>query len=166
MNTNIQFIRHHKQLDTTFADENECYNFYENQYKSSAIEKVRRKGTHDPESYFGPYLKINPGLKCPEFYQRLLCLESDRIIITKYRTGSHDLKIQAGRLTNTRRDMRLCACGNSIQTLDHVLSDCSITANLRIIHDINNRNMNEIMNNNDYIRLAALLRSIENILAT
>ena len=80
--TNIQFIRHYKQLDTTFADENECYNFYENQYKSSAIEKVRRKGTHDTESYFGSYLKINPGLKYPECYQRLLCLESDRIIIT------------------------------------------------------------------------------------
>ena len=31
VNTNIQFIRHYKQLDTTFADENECYNFYENQ---------------------------------------------------------------------------------------------------------------------------------------
>ena len=39
-NTNIQFNRHYKQLDTTFADENECYNFYENQYKSSAIEQV------------------------------------------------------------------------------------------------------------------------------
>ena len=127
---------------------------------------MRRKGTHDLESYFGPYLKINPGLKCLEFYQRLLCLESDRIIITKYRSGSHDLKIQDGRLTKTRRDMRLHACGNSLQTLDHVLSDCSITANLRIIHDINNRNVNEIMNSNDYIRLAALLRSIENILAT
>ena len=31
VNINIQFIRHYKQLDTTFADENECYNFYENQ---------------------------------------------------------------------------------------------------------------------------------------
>ena len=105
-------------------------------------------------------------VQMPRYFKQLLYLESDRIIITKYRTGSHDLKIQAGRLTNTRRDMRLCACGNGIQTLDHVLSDCSITANLRIIHDINNRNMNETMNNNDYIRLAALLKSIENILAT
>ena len=166
VNVNIQFIRHYKQLDEKFADERECYNFYVNQYQCTAIEKVRQKGTVDPDGYFGPYLQLNPNLKCPEIYQKLLCVESDRLIITRYRTGSHDLKIQAGRLTNTKRDLRLCRCGNNIQTLEHVLSNCPITANLRIIHGINNKNMKEIMNSNDYIRLASLLRSIENILTT
>ena len=161
MSTNIRVVRH---LDEKFANEIEYYNFYEYQCKYTAIEKVRQKGSADPDSYFGPYLKINQNLNCPEFYQRLLCLETDRIIITRYRTGSHDLKIQARRFTNTSRGMRFCGCGNNIQTLEHVLTNCAITTNVRRIHDINN-NMNKIMNNNDYTRLDALLRSIENILA-
>ena len=72
VSTNIQFTPHYNHLNETFANEIESYNVYEYQCKYTAIEKVRQKGSADPDIYFGPYLKINLDIDVPEFYQRQL----------------------------------------------------------------------------------------------
>ena len=78
----------------------------------------------DSNSILGTYCKINPSLKSPEMYHNLSCVESEKLIITKYRTGSHELRIQSGRLRNETRDERLCKCGTEIQTIEHMLFTC------------------------------------------
>ena len=93
-----------------------------------------------------------------------MCLENDRILITKYRTGSHRLKIQTDRWRSIPQDKRMCLCNNSIQTLQHVLCDCPLLENARRIHKITSKSVNEIMNTSEYQILATFLRTVENIL--
>ena len=59
--------------------------------------------------------------------------ESTRSIITKYRTGSHNLRIQVGRRNRENRGERLCTCGDNIQTLEHVLFNCRFTKNVNMV---------------------------------
>ena len=42
--------------------------------------------------------------------------EFERVLITRYRCGSHNLKIEKGRYDRIERNMRLCIC-QSVQTL-------------------------------------------------
>ena len=74
------------------------------------------------EGNYGVYLKINPTLTSPEFYHNYVCVESDRMILSKYRSGSHDLRIRPGRFEGLHRDLRKCL-GEQIQSLSHVIYD-------------------------------------------
>ena len=47
-----------------------------------------------------------------------------RVCITRYRTGSHNLKIESGRTPHIPRDERYCSCNTSLQTIKHVLLEC------------------------------------------
>ena len=49
-----------------------------------------------------------------------------------------------------------------VQTLEHVLCSCSLTLEVRQRHGFQNKSVGEIMNENDYGRLALMLRGIEN----
>ena len=161
---NIQYLRHYSQLDQRFGNVEECHRFYANQCKSEMIKHIQLKGGNNEENNYGPYNKINPQMVSPDFYHQILCLETDRILITKYRTGSHRLKIQTDRWRNIPQDKRMCLCNTSIQTLQHVLCDCPLLENARRIHKITSKSVNEIMNTSEYQILAAFLRTVENIL--
>ena len=52
------------------------------------------------------------------------------MLLTKYRCGAHVLKIKTGYSGQIPEQYRLCACKN-IQTLEHVLFECPITAAIR-----------------------------------
>ena len=57
--------------------------------------------------------------------------EIERIHITRFRTGSHNLLIETGRFNpGMSREMRNCSCGNDVQSLRHVLMECSIVKNM------------------------------------
>ena len=56
--------------------------------------------------------------------------KKERMLLTKYRTGSHYLHIQSGRATNIPRNQRRCKC-NEIQTLNHVIFHCMYTTRIR-----------------------------------
>ena len=56
--------------------------------------------------------------------------ESDRIIFTKYRTGSRYLKLLSGSRYDIPRDRRLCKC-KEVQSLEHVILHCIYTNNIR-----------------------------------
>ena len=118
MDKNITFLRHYKQLDRKFKDPDECYKFYVEESRSSITEKIREKHSLDISSILGTYYRINPSLISPEFYHKPICSETNRIIITQYRTGSHHLRIQTGRADDENRNARLCKkCNNDVQTV-------------------------------------------------
>ena len=59
-------------------------------------------------------------------------LEFHRVIVTRYRTGSHNLKIELGRLPpKIDVEERICKCAISIQTLKHCLLECPLLAEAR-----------------------------------
>ena len=95
----------------------------------------------------------------PDYNNNIACFELDRKIITKYRTGSHKLKIQAGRLTGEGRDHRLCSCGNDIQTLAHVLFICPLTADIRRVQEIQSTELEEFFKN-DFLKTASILKAV------
>ena len=159
---NIHFLRHYKQLDMTFNNPDECYKCYVKSFIDTSVQKVREKGLIENDSSYGLYLCINQNLLSPKMYREILCFETERLTITRYRTGSHNLKIQTGRHNNIAREMRTCICQASIQTLEHVLCSCSLTLELRQRRGFQNKSVGEIMNENDYGRLALMLRDIEN----
>ena len=80
----------------------------------------------DPDSKLGTYYRINPNLN--SYVPRpQLFLEVERIVTTRFRTGSYSLEIELGRYSNTPRDHRMCQCKLSVQTVWHIFSDCPLT---------------------------------------
>ena len=87
---------------------------------------------------------MNPNLTKPTF-NRLT--ESQRVMLTRYRTGSHNLRIEKDRfLPNSKREERLCMCGADVQTIKHVLLECNLLNDIRTrynIEDVENGIMND-----------------------
>ena len=92
--------------------------------------KIRQKAGKDENSRCGAYLLVNPQLYPPK--QRQNIFEVERIAISRYRSGSHSLRIETGRMSNplVPREERICRCNTGIQTLHHVLFECPLLAEL------------------------------------
>ena len=116
----------------------------------------------DSDSLLGTYLQTNPMLQVPNYSKEFCCNENDRKIIIRYRMGCNKLKMQTGRYSGNERNERLCICQNNIQTMTRVLFDCPFTENVRYM--INELNISELFASNDFIRIAAALKSVEKIL--
>ena len=54
-----------------------------------------------------------------------MALESECIL------KSHYLKVETGRWSRIPRNNRVCACGTSVQTEEHILLTCPLTCTLR-----------------------------------
>ena len=60
-----------------------------------------------------------------------------RVCITRYRTGSHNLRIEKDRrLPNSKREDRICACNSGVQTIKHVILHCPLLDRVREIYGI------------------------------
>ena len=90
-----------------------------------------------------------------------MCIETDRIIITQYRTGSHSLRIQTGRANQEERNARLCRCGVNVQSIDHVLFYCRYTENTRHLYNYGNLDLTQFFRNTNYMEMSDILKSIE-----
>ena len=164
IDTNTKFLRHYKALDEKFSTPEACFQFHVNQHETKISTKIQNKYDNDIDSILGTYKRINPTLVQPLFYKNICCYENDRKIITRYRTGSHDLKIQSGRLSKTDRNDRKCSCGDYIQTLKHIIFDCATTINIRRVHNITESNLETFFDNTDYVRTASILNAIEKVI--
>ena len=121
---NIPFIRHYQNLATKYTDPGSC----EIAMKDEHFEKWRRKivaAAEDGDSRLGTYYRVNPTLE--KFVSPPHLMEHERILITRFRTGSHSLAIEIGRYSNTPRMNRTCACHQSVQSIWHVLTECPLT---------------------------------------
>ena len=103
----------------------------------AAWKKKFEASLEDSDSKLGTYYRINPKLQTD--YGSRIMLETDRILLTRFRCGSHSLKIELGRYSTPRipRDQRLCKC-KQVQTLKHVLFECNLTQPIRNYNFPNN----------------------------
>ena len=127
---NLPFLKHYEKLETDFVTPQNCQDTLTRKFRDESSEKIRRKSNDDPESRLGMYMQVNPHLTPITPVENIL--ECERVVLTRYRSGSHNLKIESGRLHNPTipRDERLCRCNNGIQSLSHVLFDCPLLAEL------------------------------------
>ena len=129
---NCKYIKYYKHLEERYPSIVECKEQLTNEFKSTFETKIQA-AANDVDSRLGTYLKINPSLSKPVFTDKL---EFQRVCISRYRAGSHDLKIESGRLTGTPRDERLCVCNTGIQTISHVLLHCQLLNNIREKYEV------------------------------
>ena len=81
------------------------------------------------DSRLGTYLLVNGSLSIPDHRN---VLEFKRVLLTRYRTGSHNLRIETGRMQpRVDRENRFCKCETGIQTLTHCFLDCPLLQSLR-----------------------------------
>ena len=128
---NIPYIQHYSKLKADYRTPHECTTISSQRLHNDIAEKIRTKANEDEESRLVVYLKVNPLLIHP--LERPHRFEFERIVITRYRTGSHNLRVETGRLCNPTlpREERLCKCNTGVQTLTHYLFDCPLLNELR-----------------------------------
>ena len=79
---------------------------------------------------------MNPNLQKPNYDDMI---EFERVMTTRYRTGSHNLRIETGRRQpKEEREDRLCKCGSHVQTLSHCLLSCPLLADERERYNVTN----------------------------
>ena len=122
------YIKYYKQLQQTFTTVEQCVESLEATFKTTYERKIRTAAEADSDSRLGAYLLVNPTLVKPSYTNKM---EFQRVCVTRYRTGSHNLKIETGRNPHVPRDERYCCCNTGIQTVRHVLLDCPLLIELR-----------------------------------
>ena len=122
--------------------------------------KIRQKAAEDEKSRLGVYSQVNPQLEPPS-HNYDYNPEFERVLITRYRSGSHNLRIESGRMCNPiiPRDERLCSCNTGIQSLHHCLFDCPLLAEVRA--DYNYESIEEAFK---LPEIANLLMEVEKII--
>ena len=156
---NVHYIRHYNKIHSTFDNAQLCYKYCIDNFQVKLKQDVANKTFVYTYSILDDYVLINSSLTAPEFYNRYTLSESDRRIVTKYRCGSHFLRIITGKYNRTTIEQRLCKC-NHIQTLQHVLFQCVLTEPIR--RGINIATLGEFFK--DSLFAATKLRHMENIL--
>ena len=131
-NYNCSYIKYYKLLEQTFPDIDECGKKLITDYKSTLEMKICAAST-DIDSKLGTYLMINPALSKPSFKDKM---EFQRVCISRYRTGSHNLKIETGRTTRVPREQRLCVCNMGVQTIGHVILHCPLLDEIRAKYNV------------------------------
>ena len=157
----LPFLKHYIDLHHTFSNENECYKFYLEKNTNDIKTRLITKARDDNGGIQGTYLSISNNLESPKFYHSYIISERDRIILTKYRTGSHSLNVQSGRSNRTQRNGRMCKCNVGIQDMNHVLFQCELTQIARN-HNFHYNNLCEFFS--DVRNAPDILRTIEHIL--
>ena len=113
--SNLQYLRYYNDLQATYISPKNLEDVLTNEFRASTATKINAKSNNDAESRLGVYLQVNPNLTPP--VQRNNILEFERVLVTRYRCGSHNLKIEAGHLCNPKipREDRICKCNLGIQ---------------------------------------------------
>ena len=105
-------------------------------FRDDLQQKLLSKANVDKDSKLGAYVEVNPRCITPNLENMF---ELDRITITRYRSGSHNLMIEKGRfigMFKAPRNERLCSCNLEVQTLRHCLLVCPLLHDLREMYDI------------------------------
>ena len=152
-NKNIAYLKYYVSLQSTYTDPMTCQQSIEREYRNNFEQKLRQKHGEDTDSRFGAYVNVNPSLQ--QLVPRpQLIMEIERILVTRYRTGSHSLSIELGRYTGVERANRVCVCGNFVQSLWHIFFECSLT---RDIVETNNMNLAEVFSDEHIHRKLLLI---------
>ena len=88
---NYPFIRYYEQLEERFQNPKNCEIMLKNDVMNDWKQRIILAAENDIDSKVGTYWTVNAALKTPLYENKL---EYERIIITRYRTGSHNLLIE------------------------------------------------------------------------
>jgi hypothetical protein len=123
----LPFLMYYEKLQADFNEPNTCEETLQQTFHNDCTQKIRQKAEEDENSRLGVYLQVNPQLEHPA-HNDTYNPEFERILVTRYRSGSHNLKIETGRLCNPTlpREERICTCETGIQSLRHCLFDCPL----------------------------------------
>ena len=121
---NLPYLKYYTNLQTTYETPGGCETALTDEFRTSTMTKINSKSNNDVDSRLGVYLQVNPDLTPPKLPKDIL--EFERVLVSRYRCGSHNLKIEAGRLCNPTipREERTCSCSTDVQSLRHCLFDC------------------------------------------
>ena len=157
--SNSPYVRHYRKLEADFGDPKRCDENLRNQIADSFKQKLEHQHTLDRDSKLGTYFRINLSLSsCVPNPQTIL--EAEHEIVTQFRTGSHSLAIETGRYANIPRENRLCSCGEAVQTVWHIFTECARTRT--ILEGKNYTNMKDIFDNGDvHVTLLALSKELK-----
>ena len=114
LNNNIAYLKYYISLQSSYSDPISCQQSIEREYRNNFEQKLRQKHGEDTESRFGAYVSVNPTFQ-PLVPRPQITMEIERMLVTRYRTGSHSLSIELGRYTGVERANRVCLCGNFVQ---------------------------------------------------
>ena len=145
LEANCKFLKHYTKLYNEYKDPNICEQSITKKYTNTWKAKIIAKFDDDADSKLGTYYRINPSLT-KHVHNPQGVMEFERELVTRFRTGSHSLAIEVGRYSNTLRENRLCKCGDGVQTVWHVFSECRYT---RDIVRKNYDNLKEVFDDNN-----------------
>ena len=151
----LPYVKWYISLEEKYGSPENCQKTLEAEYATKW--KTTFDDIVDSDSRLGTYLQVNPLLSTPEYISAVM-FETDRLILTRFRCGSHSLAIEKGRYSNIPRDQRLCSCGE-IQTIFHCFTSCSATRHL-----LNGKvytNLNDVFNDEN---ICLLLHKISKVL--
>ena len=132
----IPFIKYYQQLESTYQNPIDCHAILKNEFIDSVINEFSL--SDDQDSVLGTYKSINPTLTTLNINSSII--EPDRLLITRYRTGSHHLKIETGRWSCTERNLRICDKCNldKLQSLNHMITECVLTSDYHFNGNLEN----------------------------
>ena len=87
-------------LEEQYITPKNCRNVLAAEYKSKWSNKFDN-ANQDIDSRLETYIRINPVLSKPKYLDEIM-LETDRVLLTRFRCGSHSLQIT--------RNQRFCLC--------------------------------------------------------
>ena len=106
------------------------------------IEKTKERIIATDSSKYITYLYHNPDLSVPEMYKQYIVPEYQRIVYSRFRLSSHNLKIETGRWSRIQRENRTCACTHGgVQDEEHVIMCCTKLNELRARYPNTNFNI-------------------------
>ena len=155
----LPYLQYYERLKADFEDTEACEESLNQSFRDACMTKIRQKAEEDENSRFGAYLLVNPQLEHPAHNYKYNP-EFERVLITRYRSGSHNLKIESGRLCNPTipRDERLCMCNGDVQTLHHCLFDCPLLAEVRAEFDY--ESIEDALNSPDAAKILIKLEKV------
>ena len=123
-----------------------------NNFRNHARLKMERAAQDDPDSKLGTYVMVK--LKAPDYGQKF---EFPLVMITRYRTGSHNLRIEKDRrIPNSIQEDRVCKCNMGVQTIHHVILDCPLLQDSRLKYGVNDI-QSGIMNDDFLVEMETVL---------
>ena len=113
-----EYLNHYTTLDETYSSVDDL----KEEYIRNVHDKIKTFAADREKHYkYWVYLQLNPELKPSPFLGRI-----DKVgkAITKFRLGSHNLKIETGRWQRIPRNERLCSTCGVIGDEWHMFYDC------------------------------------------
>ena len=132
-NTDIKYISYYDSLIEQYTSPKNCLQVLQNKFRQSWTDTFYTSVTSDVESKLGVYKTVNPELISPDTKN---IPEFERMMITRYRCGSHYLEVEKGRFQRKKRDDRLCLCQDDVQTMQHIILHCRLVSRLPDIRSL------------------------------